>query len=61
MANGGGRKDGRMEGNLEIPPCVLKDISLLGPLPKKAEARCESPGAYKRADFGPTVTDFWSN
>ena len=59
MAKRGG--DGRTDERLEIPPCVLKDISLLGPLPKKAEARCESPGAYKRADFGPMVTDFWSN
>ena len=45
MANGGGdgRKDGwkdgqkggRKDGHLEIPPCVLKDIGPLGPLPKK--------------------------
>ena len=40
MAKGGdGRKDGRTEGRkdgrLEIPPCILQDISPLGPLPKK--------------------------
>ena len=38
MANGGGtyvRKDGRTDGRLEIPPCVLQDIGPLGPLPKK--------------------------
>ena len=35
MANGGGWKDGRMDGRLEIPPCVLQDIGPLGPLPKK--------------------------
>ena len=35
MAKGGGRKDGRKDGRLEIPPCVLQDIGPLGPLPKK--------------------------
>ena len=35
MANGGGWKDGRMEGCLEIPPCVLQDIGPLGPLAKR--------------------------
>ena len=35
MANGGGRKDGRTDGRMEIPPCVLQDIGPLGPLPKK--------------------------
>ena len=32
MANWGG---GRMDGHLEIPPCVLQDIGPLGLLPKK--------------------------
>ena len=27
--------DGRTDGRLEIPPCVLQDIGPLGPLPKK--------------------------
>ena len=27
--------DRRMDGHLEIPPCVLQDIGPLGPLPKK--------------------------
>ena len=36
MANGGGgRTDGRTDGRMEIPPCVLQDIGPLGPLPKK--------------------------
>ena len=30
-----GRTGGRKDGRLEIPPCVLQDISPLGPLPKK--------------------------
>ena len=34
MANGGGT-DGRTDGRMEIPPCVLQDIGPLGPLPKK--------------------------
>ena len=33
---GDGRTDGRKDGRLEIPPCVLQDIGPLGPLPKKA-------------------------
>ena len=38
MANrGGGRTEGRTDGRLEIPPCVLQDIGPLGPLPKKCE------------------------
>ena len=38
MVNGGGtegRKDGRTDGRMEIPPCVLQDIGPLGSLPKK--------------------------
>ena len=37
MANRGGDgwTDGRKDGHLEIPPCVLQDIGPLGPLPKK--------------------------
>ena len=36
MAKGGdGRTEGRKDGRLEIPPCVLQDIGPLGPLPKK--------------------------
>ena len=34
---GDGPKDGRTDGRLEIPPCVLQDIGPLGPLPKKEE------------------------
>ena len=34
MANGGGT-DGRTDGRMEIPPCVLQDIGPLRPLPKK--------------------------
>ena len=38
MAKGGdGRTEGRKDGHLEIPPCVLQDIGPLGPLPKKRE------------------------
>ena len=35
MANGGGDRgtDGRTDGCLEIPPCVLQDIGPLRPLP----------------------------
>ena len=40
---GGGRTDGRMngrtDGHLEIPPCVLQDIGPLGPLPKKGKKK----------------------
>ena len=32
---GGERKDGRKDGHMEIHPCVLQDISPLGPLSKK--------------------------
>ena len=32
---GGGQKDGRKDGHMEIHPCVLQDIGPLGPLPKK--------------------------
>ena len=41
MANrgGDGRKDGRTDGRLEIPPCVLQDIGPLGPLPKKEDQK----------------------
>ena len=31
----GGGTDGRTDGRMEIPPCVLQDIGPLGPLPKK--------------------------
>ena len=47
MANrgGDGRKDrrteGRKDGRLEIPPCVLQDIGPLGPLPKKEKIKEE--------------------
>ena len=32
----GGGTEGRPDGHLEIPPCVLQDIGPLGSLPKKA-------------------------
>ena len=31
--------DGRKDGHIEIPPCVLLDIGPLGPLPKKLKKR----------------------
>ena len=34
-AGGDVRTEGRTDGRLEIPPCVLQDIGPLGPLPKK--------------------------
>ena len=34
-STGGGRTEGRKDGRLKIPPCVLQDIGPLGPLPKK--------------------------
>ena len=40
MVNRGGtdgKTDGGTDGCLEIPPCVLKDIGPLGPLPKNIE------------------------
>ena len=37
-----GRKDRRTYGRLEIPPCVLQDISPLGPLPKKRVVHAKS-------------------
>ena len=40
MVNGGGT-EGRKDGRLEIPPCVLQDIGPLGPLPKKKERKRE--------------------
>ena len=49
MANGGGDgqtggwKDGRKDGQLEIPSCVLQDIGPLGPLPNKEKKRNRSP------------------
>ena len=36
IANGRGG-DGRTDGRMEIPPCVLQDIGPLGPLPKKGQ------------------------
>ena len=36
LQGGGGRMDVRTDGRKEIYPCVLQDISPLGPLPKKA-------------------------
>ena len=34
MVNGGeGGTEGRKDGRLKIPPCVLQDIGPLGPLP----------------------------
>ena len=42
------RTERRKNRRLEIPPCVLQDISPLGPLPKKKEEKiphmCESIG-----------------
>ena len=38
MANGGGT-EGRTDGRMEIPPCVLQDIGPLGPLPKKGKKK----------------------
>ena len=32
---GDGRTDGRKDGHMEIPPCVLQDIGPLRPLPKR--------------------------
>ena len=44
------RLNGRMDGRLEIHPCVLQDIGPLGPLPKKGvELEYD-------AHFGPTLT-----
>ena len=39
MGGGAGRTEGRTDGRLEIPPCVLLDIGPLGPLPKKGTNR----------------------
>ena len=40
---GGGRTEGRTDGRMEIPPCVLQDIGPLGPLPKKEFALAYRP------------------
>ena len=34
------RAEGQKDGHLEIPPCVLQDISPLGPLPKNGTVSC---------------------
>ena len=51
MANRG--MDGRTDGRLEIPPCVLQDIGPLGPLPNKKPEMAE--GGTKK------LLDRWSN
>ena len=70
MAKGGVRTDGRTDGRLEIPPCVLQDIGPLGPLPKKARYTAKQsrtvgqgrkPLAIKRGRIhGNPVADGWT-
>ena len=36
-----GKTEGRTDGRLEIPPCVLQDIGPLGPLPKKGKNKAK--------------------
>ena len=53
MVYGGGRRDRRMDGRtdgcLESPPCVLQDIGPLGLLPKK---EAETRRGYERGSEG---------
>ena len=62
VKGGGGRTEGRKDGHLEIPPCVLQDIGPLGLLPEKREGRtnfpmCESIGYWPHWGRCPKSSD----
>ena len=51
-----GKTEGRKDGRLEIPPCVLQDIGPLGPLPKKGRNKNIVSIAQKKTIWEPLWT-----